>query len=191
MSHNYVYNTPMIYFRIFLTLLFSSCILLVLYNLLHGPKDTDAHAECCNAVIPDVFAHTAYTHYKTACGSCHMAYPPMLLPATAWQELLRAETHFGRDTGISPSRRTELLRFVLQESADASDTRLARRFRSGLKDGTSPPRVTDTAYMLEEHPKIYRELLKNTNNTELQDCRSCHHEAEKGIFCSQQVIIPH
>lgn len=181
----------MMYFRIFLILLFSSCLVLVLYNLFNEDPDADAHAACCNAVIPDSFTRTAYQTYKTACGSCHMAYPPMLLSSAAWHEILHAERHFGRETGIPPSLRSVLLRVVLEEAADTSVTRLARKFRTGAQGRSGLPRITDTAYMLQEHPKIYRGLLKNTGDTELRNCRSCHHEAEKGIFCARQVILPY
>ncbi len=39
--------------------------------------------------------------YKQECGSCHLAYPPGLLPASSWQRLMGdLPHHFGTDASL-------------------------------------------------------------------------------------------
>jgi hypothetical protein len=42
--------------------------------------------------------------FRAECGSCHLAYPPGLLPAASWQRIMiRLEGHFGDDASLDPA----------------------------------------------------------------------------------------
>ena len=39
--------------------------------------------------------------WKTECGSCHLAYPPELLPASSWRRIMAGlDRHFGADASL-------------------------------------------------------------------------------------------
>ena len=47
--------------------------------------------------------------YKQECASCHMAYPPGLLPAASWQRLMTSlPRHFGAEASLDPATQKSL-----------------------------------------------------------------------------------
>ena len=41
--------------------------------------------------------------YQEECASCHMAYPPGLLPARSWEKIMAGlESHFGDNAELEP-----------------------------------------------------------------------------------------
>ena len=59
--------------------------------------------------------------YKEECGSCHMAYPPGLLPAISWQKVMAGlEDHFGDNAELDTATRQTISDFLLNDSADRS-----------------------------------------------------------------------
>ena len=41
--------------------------------------------------------------YTQECGSCHVAYPPGMLPARSWQRIVAGlENHYGSDASLEP-----------------------------------------------------------------------------------------
>jgi len=47
--------------------------------------------------------------YKAECGSCHVAYPPQLLPGASWQQLMaQLERHFGSDASLDATAQQEI-----------------------------------------------------------------------------------
>ena len=62
--------------------------------------------------------------YKEECGSCHMAYPPGLLPARSWTRMMAGlEDHFGDDADLDQDTYTAISRILVENSADHSDYR--------------------------------------------------------------------
>jgi hypothetical protein len=97
--------------------------------------------------------------YKAECGSCHVAYPPQLLSAASWRQLMAGlDEHFGSDASLEPALGKELGEFL---AAHAS----RRRGRAEL-------RITETRWFRKEHGEV-----KNP-----ADCAACHRGAEKGIY---------
>lgn len=99
--------------------------------------------------------------YRSECGSCHVAYPPQLLPQESWQKLMaRLDRHFGSDASLEPKAQQEIGRFL---AANAG--------RRAAPPGAEP-RITETRWFRKEHGAV--------NNP--ADCMACHKGAEKGIY---------
>jgi hypothetical protein len=100
--------------------------------------------------------------YMNECGSCHVAYPPQLLPASSWKQLMgQLDRHFGSDASLDPALRAEIERFLSHNAG--------RRGGTGL-------RITGTRWFLKEHRN---EIPAGKNPA---DCAACHAGAEKGIY---------
>ena len=103
--------------------------------------------------------------YKAECGSCHVAYPPGLLPASSWQQLMaRLDKHFGSDASLEAKLHDEIGRYL---AANAG--------RRAAPPGAEP-RITQTRWFLKEHRK---EIPAGKNPA---DCASCHKGADNGIY---------
>jgi hypothetical protein len=56
--------------------------------------------------------------YNTECGDCHMAFPPTMLPAASWQDMMRAlDDHFGDDAELDAETTDQIAAFLVQYSA--------------------------------------------------------------------------
>ncbi len=103
--------------------------------------------------------------YKAECGSCHIAYPPRLLPASSWQQLMtRLDKHFGTDASLEAKLQDEIARYL---AANAG--------RRAAPAGTEP-RITQTRWFIKEHRN---EIPAGRNPA---DCASCHAGAENGTY---------
>lgn len=103
--------------------------------------------------------------YRTECGSCHVAYPPQLLPAESWRKLMeRLDRHFGSDASLDARTSGEIGRFL---AANA-----------GRRDPPpgAEPRITETRWFRKEHAG---EIPAGRNPA---DCLACHKGAEEGIY---------
>ena len=100
--------------------------------------------------------------YKAECATCHVAYPPQLLPASSWQQLMaRLDRHFGSDASLDPKLQEEIGRYL---AANAG------------RRGGGELRITETRWFRKEHRN---EIPAGKNPA---DCAACHRGAEKGIY---------
>ena len=107
--------------------------------------------------VPD---HPAYA---AECGSCHVAYPPQLLSAAAWRELMAGlDKHFGSDASMEPALAREIGQFLADHA--------------GRKRAGSELRITETRWFRKEHRN---EIPAGKNPA---DCGACHAGAGKGLY---------
>jgi hypothetical protein len=56
--------------------------------------------------------------YEQECGSCHLAYPPGMLPARSWVSMLDGlADHFGQNAELSPTATATLSAYLRAEAA--------------------------------------------------------------------------
>lgn len=130
--------------------------------------------------------------YKEECGSCHMAYPPGLLPATSWQAIMTGlEDHFGDNAELSTEHHKQISEFLVNHSADDSRYRRSRNIMKSLDNNQAPLRISDTAYFRHEHNEIPDRLVKNNEKVRsFSHCNACHSRAEQGLFDEHDINIP-
>jgi hypothetical protein len=124
------------------------------------------------------------TVYSEACGgSCHMVYPPGLLPAQSWERvLLSLDDHFGKKIELSRSQTKELFRYLLNNAAGRVDFAVSNAIVLGFSG--VPLRITELPYFQSKHQGVASTATSNT----LADCRACHSHAEQGSFVKQEII---
>ena len=103
--------------------------------------------------------------YTAECASCHVPYPPGLLPASSWQQLMAGlDKHFGSDASLDPRLHAEIGRYL--------EAHAGRR----AAPGGAEPRITQTRWFVKEHRN---EIPAGRNPA---DCASCHAGAQHGIY---------
>lgn len=130
--------------------------------------------------------------YKEECGSCHIAYPPGLLPARSWDKvMLELENHFGDNAELDVEIQKFITRLLLTNSADKSDYRRSKKFSRSINFNNVPVRISETPYFKHEHDEIpARYVTSNPKVNSFSQCDACHAEAEQGLFNEHDVRIP-
>jgi len=119
--------------------------------------------------------------YTQECASCHVAYPPGLLPAASWQRLMaNLPRHFGTDASLDPAGQKELAAW------------LAGNAGTGRRAGEAPPndRITRSAWFLREHDNVPARTWKLPAVKSPSNCSACHSQADQGDFDEHNVRIP-
>jgi hypothetical protein len=130
--------------------------------------------------------------YKEECGSCHLAYPPGLLPARSWDKImLELENHFGDNAELDAETHQSITRLLLSNSADKSDYRRSKKFSRSISFNDAPVRISETPYFKHEHDEIpVRFVTDNPKVSSFSQCDACHAKAERGSFNEHDVRIP-
>jgi len=125
--------------------------------------------------------------YIDECGSCHMAYPPQLLPSASWRKIMQGlDDHFGENAEVDASARKVLDTYLVETSGSSAYHKLFRN----LGDQT-PLRITELPYFVHEHDEIPSRFIQaNDKVSALSQCNACHQNAERGQFDEDDVIIP-
>lgn len=154
-------------------------LLLLSMSVAHSDNDHESDAATARQ-------HTPITNvlYKEECGSCHMAYPPGLLPTSAWQKIMGTlNNHFGDNAELAATKQDELTRFLTRNSKD--NTRSRRATNSQVL------RITQQAWFQDHHHEIPARLsTANPAVKTLSNCAACHQHAEQGSFSEAEINIP-
>lgn len=121
--------------------------------------------------------------FQAECGSCHVAYPPAMLPASSWQRLLgNLPQHFGTDASLDSATLAQVRSFVLDHAGSY------RRVRE------APPqdRITRSGWFLREHREgeIPAGVWKRASVKSPANCVACHRTAAQGAYDEHAVQIP-
>jgi len=125
--------------------------------------------------------------YVEECGSCHMAYPALLLPQQSWRKIMAGlDDHFGENAELDAQTRGEIEDYLVRESA-----RLAYRKMFRNLGDAAPLRITGLPYFVHKHDEIpARFVAGNERVKSLSQCNACHRDAERGRFDEDDVVIP-
>lgn len=119
--------------------------------------------------------------YRQECASCHVAYPPGMLPAASWQRLLGGlPRHFGTDASLDPATVQALSVWL---TANAGTYKRVR-------DAPPQDRITTSAWFTRQHDEIPSAIWKRASIKSPANCSACHVQADQGNFDEHDVRIP-
>ena len=119
--------------------------------------------------------------YKAECASCHLAYPPGMLPAASWQRLMsNLQRHFGTDASVDAAAAKELSAWL---SANAGTDRRVR-------DAPPEDRITRSAWFIREHHEVSAATWQRPAIKGAANCAACHTRADQGDFSERSIRIP-
>jgi Dihaem cytochrome c len=119
--------------------------------------------------------------YRDECGSCHVAFPPSLLNAGAWQRVMGGlARHYGTDASVDAATAAQISAW-LQASAG-----------SGRRASDNPPedRITRSAWFVREHDEVSASAWHGPAVKSAANCSACHARAEQGAYDERDIRIP-
>lgn len=133
-----------------------------------------AHADRSYAVAPNA-------RHQQECSSCHVAYPPGLLPAASWARTMSGlDKHFGTDASLDAASAQEIAAWLqLHAGTD--------------KRGREVPpqdRISKASWFVRNHDEVSSATWKRSSIGSPANCSACHADAAKGDFNEHHVRIP-
>lgn len=115
------------------------------------------------------------------CGSCHLAFPPGMLPAESWRKMMSGlDRHFGTDASLTTDENREITAFL---TANPSNRWTA---------ATSPLRITESQWFKSKHGgrEVPPDAWKRPSIKSPANCQACHPDADKASFEENRIRIP-
>ncbi len=128
--------------------------------------------------------------FAEECASCHMLYPPRLLPRKSWQLLMsNLKHHFGDDASLETEEEKAitayLLKYAAESSTQESSVYILKSFPK--KDIIA---ITETPYWKKRHKEIPPPIFKSEKILSRANCKACHGDVEKGLIEDIKIKIP-
>lgn len=119
--------------------------------------------------------------YEAECASCHMAYPPALLSAKSWQNVMTTlGKHFGTDASVDAKTQAEITSWLVKNSTT----------RQKYSETAPENRITKTSWFIRKHDEVKVDVWKRTSIKSPANCTACHLDAAKGNFSENSIKIP-
>lgn len=128
--------------------------------------------------------------YREECGSCHLAYPPGLLPRASWSATLNGlADHFGQNAELDDATRQELAAWLEANAAESNSHRKSAKVLRSL-GGAAPLRLTEVPYLRRKHREVRPSTFSRKSIGSRANCPACHETADRWDFNEDWVSIP-
>lgn len=128
--------------------------------------------------------------YKEACGDCHFAYQPELLPSFSWLKILdQLPSHFGQEIEIMPETIENISNYLKINGAENSSAKCSVKIMRSIGNQV-PMRITDIRYIRKKHHELDPLIFKRDSIGSLANCTACHINADQGNYDDDDVKIP-
>lgn len=118
--------------------------------------------------------------WKAECGSCHIAYPPQLLPAASWHAMVQGlDQHFGADASVDANAAAKIGAFLEHNAGRGRKT-----------SGAPTLRITETGWFRHEHDEVPASVWNSPKVKTPSNCAACHTQAEQGDFSERTLRVP-
>lgn len=118
--------------------------------------------------------------WQEECSSCHIAYPPQMLPARSWRAIMDGlDQHFGTDASLDAQTAADITAFL---EHNAGRERLS----------STPPllRISETRWFVHEHDEVPARIWQNEQVKSPSNCAACHVNAGQGDYSERGIRIP-
>jgi hypothetical protein len=102
--------------------------------------------------------------WRAECGTCHMPFPPAMLPGEDWLAVMRRlDRHYGADASLDDAARTQIAAFLERNGSRAMS----------FDSGDELPRITASDWFERSHQGAIR-LWRKGQLKSLANCQDCH-----------------
>ena len=115
------------------------------------------------------------------CASCHVAYPPGMLPASSWSRMMQGlDQHYGTDASLDAAMVRQISTWLAAHAGTYKRVREA------------PPqdRITQSSWFERKHREVEPAVWKRAAVGSPANCMACHTRADQGDFDDDRVRIP-
>ena len=127
----------------------------------------------------------AMTSYTQQCNVCHFAYPPGMLSAQAWRQLVGAmPDHFGASVMVNVETQKEISDWLEQH---------AGTYAPAANQDPPDHRITQSDWWQNIHrksPKMPASFWKKPMRLSVSACSACHAQAAAGEFNRHTAKVP-
>jgi hypothetical protein len=129
--------------------------------------------------------------YAKECGTCHMAYPPQLMPSQGWQRVMATlNDHFGESAQLDDGLRAKLTSFLVANSAERAPNQISMEVMQSIKPGDVPTRITRVPFISGIHTAMLDPRWGgNPRPKTLAECGVCHYRVEAGDFTYRRFTV--
>lgn len=129
--------------------------------------------------------------FYNECGSCHITYPPYLLPKKSWALMMDdLENHFGDDASIDKMTNISIRSFLEKNSSENSTHEAAFKILKTLKENHSTIAITKTPYWEKRHKDIDEKIFLSKEVKSKANCSACHQDIEYGLLENNLIKLP-
>lgn len=119
--------------------------------------------------------------YKQECGSCHLPYPPAMLPKDSWEGIMHGlQKHYGTDASLNQQEIEQISSWLNSHAGTYKR----------VKETPSDNRITKSDWFARKHRKINSKEFLSPAIKSPSNCNACHKNAEQGNFDDDEVRIP-
>lgn len=120
---------------------------------------------------------------KEECGSCHLAFPPSMLPASSWRRMMNElDQHFGDNAALDPAVAAKITAYLTTNAGDAGGRRYSAKWLRGVDLASAPQRITELPKWQREHREISAADWRQQDVRSKANCTACHTDAERGYY---------
>jgi len=117
--------------------------------------------------------------WQSECGSCHMLYPPQLLVAENWRQMMKGlDRHFGANATLEAKENAEILTFLERNAAQDQ------------RHSAKTLRISDTPWFQREHREVSGSTWTHAKVKSRANCTACHVTAERGDWSERSIRMP-
>lgn len=143
-----------------------------------------------NANVPQNYA-ALNQDFAKECGSCHLAFPPFLLPQASWKMMMQdLEHHFGDDASLDATTNKSITTFLTENSAEHSTHQAALGILHSLEHKSGVIAITKTPFWERKHRHIKEGVFASNEVKSKANCQACHANIEKGLIENDMISIP-
>jgi len=124
--------------------------------------------------------------YQAECGSCHLAFPPGLMSANDWRQVMqRLDKHYGDNASLDAKTAAEIEAFLIRYAGSEGKYGGATPAQAG-----EPPRLTRTPWFVRKHREVSRADWNHPKVKSPANCAACHTRAAEGSFREREIVLP-
>lgn len=122
--------------------------------------------------------------FEAECGACHLAFPPALLDARDWRQVMtQLDNHYGDNAGLDDKTRQAIETFLVRNAGGdkVSGAPLAKG---------EPPRLTATPWFKRKHHEVPVKVWQDPKVKSPANCAACHTRAAAGSYREREIVMP-
>lgn len=111
--------------------------------------------------------------FQAECSACHMAYPPVMLPARSWQAIAGdLAHHFGEDASLDAATTAKISAYLVAHAAETANQ--GQRILQSVPADQVPLRITEMAWWRRAHYELPASAFSRPQVMSKSNCLACH-----------------